>query len=87
MRIITPFLGRPLRRAVRKLHWFMPYLGVSRHFDVTSVRAALAEEAIAAPAFETYCRCLLEYCLRTNWGEIAAPAPAHGSAAPVPQKA
>ncbi len=75
VRIVAPFLRPPMKRAVRKLRWFVPYLGVARKFDVSHTRAMLGGEAASAPAFEAYYRSLLEFCLRTNWGEMSAPAP------------
>jgi hypothetical protein len=86
-RIVAPFLSRPKRRAVEKLRWFIPYLRVSRLFDVSSARAVLKDEAVAAPAFEAYYQSLLEYCLRTNWGDAARTAPGRRLATPAPQGA
>lgn len=45
-----------------------------------------AETLVRERFFESYFRTLLEYCVRTNWGETAA-APARVLTAPAPQEA
>jgi thioester reductase-like protein len=86
-RIAALFLSGPKRRTIRKLRWFVPYLGVARQFDVSSARAVLKDENVAAPVFEAYYPALLEYCLRTDWGEAARTAPGRRLATPAPQEA
>jgi hypothetical protein len=69
LRLLAPFLGEPRKRALRKLRWFAPHLDLVRYFDISHTQTVLGEAATCAPAFESYYRPLLEYCLRTNWGE------------------
>lgn len=87
LRIIAPFLSRPKKRALQKLRWFIPYLGVIRQFDISQTEAVLENMSVAPPAFETYCGSLLEYCLRTNWGEQPGPARSRSLVTPTPQEA
>jgi long-chain acyl-CoA synthetase len=69
VRFLAPFLGGSKRRALRKLRWFAPHLALARFFDISQTQIMMGEAAAGAPAFEVYYRPLLEYCLRTNWGE------------------
>lgn len=69
MTFLAPFFGESKKRALRKLRWFAPHLARVRFFDVSQAQAVIGEDAVAAPPFEDYYRPLLEFCLRTNWGE------------------
>jgi thioester reductase-like protein len=69
LRLLAPFLGEPSKRALRKLRCFAPHLALVRYFDISQTQNMIGEAATGAPPFEAYYRPLLEYCLRTNWGE------------------
>ena len=69
LRFLAPFLGEPRQRALRKLRWFAPHLGLVRFFDISHTQNMMGEAAIGVPPFAAYYRSLLEYCLWTNWGE------------------
>jgi thioester reductase-like protein len=66
---LAPFLGESEKRALRKLKWFVPHLVLVRFFDISLTQYMMGEAEAGAPPFEAYYRPLLEYCLRTNWGE------------------
>jgi thioester reductase-like protein len=66
---LAPFLGDSEKRALRKLKWFAPHLALVRFFDISQTQNMMGEAAGGTPPFEAYYRPLLEYCLRTNWGE------------------
>jgi thioester reductase-like protein len=70
MGFLALFVGKSQKRVLRKLRWFAPHLALVRFFDVSQTQAITGAGAIIAPPFEDYYRPLLEYCLRTNWGEI-----------------
>lgn len=66
---LAPFFGESEKRAIRKLKWFAPHLALVRFFDISRTQKMMGETVAGAPRFEAYYRPLLEYCLRTNWGE------------------
>jgi long-chain acyl-CoA synthetase len=87
LRFLAPFLGKFRKRAVRKLSWLDPHLALVRCFDTSHIQFLMGRGWIAAPPFQTYVRPLLEYCLRTNWGEETREfAPVRSRFQPAPQE-
>lgn len=67
-RKVVPLHPDRVRASLESLRIFGPYITVSRNFDVTNLRAALAGTGLAPPRYREYSSRLLDYCFATDWG-------------------
>lgn len=62
-------LSSHVKRELRKMMVYEPYLCVYRAFDNTNTRFALRGSGVTSPRFQKYYKTLLRYCLETDWGK------------------
>lgn len=63
------FLSNHVKRELKKMKVYEPYLCVYRTFDNTNTYFALRGTGITSPRFKKYYKTLLRYCIETDWGK------------------
>jgi len=63
------FYSGTLKKLVKNLEVYLPYLLVKRMFDNSNTQNALRGSGIKPPNFKEYYRTVLGYCLIVNWGK------------------
>jgi hypothetical protein len=55
-----------------QLDTLLPYVSIDRLFDSQNTDALLRGSGIRFPRFSEYAERIFAYCVRTNWGKLAA---------------
>ena len=70
-RALRQFTGRQTRRITKIMDFFLPYVSMSRNFDDTNTRTALAGTFIRVPDFGSYAEPILRFWIESMRKETA----------------